>query len=734
MTNSENKILEKLNPQQLEAVTYTDGPLLILAGAGSGKTRVLTHKIAYLHTKFDVPLHNILAVTFTNKAAKEMVARVENLVGVSLENKQNRWVLTFHALANKILQRHADRLGYDKGFVVYDSNDQQSLIKKIMSDLDIDNKNTKPNAVLGAISEAKNKLISPEKYEQGSFFREVVSKVYVEYQKQLVRNNAMDFDDLLLNLLALLRDNEDILKKFQQQFQFVLVDEYQDINLPQYMVCYLLAAEHKRLFVVGDIDQNIYSWRGANLQNILNFEKDFPQAKVILLEQNYRSTSTILNISNQLIKHNKVRKEKNLWTENEVGEKAMLYIANNEYDEAEHVATNIQRLLSEKISPKEVAVLYRTNSMSRVLEQVLTQYNIKYRVYGGFRFYERKEIKDILAYLRLVQNEKDDVALMRIINVPSRKIGKITLQKLIDEAAEKNVHIIDVITEDSAHSLKIFKEVITDLTIAHREKNLPISKLIELIMQKTGYKEWLKTEDSQEAITRLENIEELIVATQESEYTLEEFLSLSALMSQQDEDVPEEETVTLMTFHSAKGLEFDFVFLCGFEENVLPHSQSVDIPEELEEERRLCYVGFTRARKRLFISVASHRTAFYADSRPHDISRFFYELPVENHISIQVSRKLNQFNHIITALREDYLPDIVMNAKVLNSNKNVDREVMDDKIFFDYCEGDVVKSAVFGEGVIVKTIGQGKGISLQIRFRNETKLILPKYGKLEKVR
>ncbi|MDD5456527.1 MAG: UvrD-helicase domain-containing protein [Candidatus Margulisbacteria bacterium] len=730
-------LLTHLNKEQKQAVLYTDSPLLILAGAGSGKTRVLTHKIAYLHIHDKIPLQHILAVTFTNKAAQVMLARVEKLLGVTFNDYKDKWILTFHSLGYKILQRYADKLGYGKGFVIYDSNDQASLIKKIMTDKDIDTKNIKPTAVQYAISEAKNILLSPAEYEKtaDNNFKEIVAGVYAEYQKQLLKNNAMDFDDLLLNVLTLFKENEDILQKYQKQFQFILIDEYQDINMPQYLIAHLLSNKHKHICVVGDIDQNIYSWRGANIQNILNFEKDYPDAKVIVLEQNYRSTGKILKIANSIIKHNKLRKEKNLWTENGEGHKATCFIAQNEYDEAEYIAKSIEKMIKDKINPNEIAILYRTNAMSRVLEELLLQYNIKYRVYGGFRFYERKEIKDILAYLRLVYNPKDDVSLTRIINIPTRKIGKLTVERLIEKSQQENISIMDVLAgykEKNSETLNGFYQMIMQLRKDWEEKHLPLPELISRIIKQTGYQQMLEAEKTPEAMSRIENIQELVTATQEGEYTLEEFLSLSALMTQQDEPDKNEQAVTLMTLHSAKGLEYEVVFLCGFEENVLPHMQSLTTAHELEEERRLCYVGITRAKNQLFITIASHRSYYYEQSKAHDVSRFFYEIPKEE-MEIKLSKKLGAFNHILSALKTDYVMiDTKPSLRNYANQKNYD--VYDSKTVYDYQVGDQVASPIFGNGRVVKTIGHGPAISLQIQFGEDIKLIMPKYGKLEKVR
>lgn len=738
-------LLSGLNSQQKDAVVYCDGPLLIMAGAGSGKTKVLTHKIAYLKNEHKVSLSNILAVTFTNKAAKEMLERVENLVSQNLGGSFNNWILTFHSFGHKVLRMHSDCLGYEKNFVVYDSDDQKTLIKQIMGDFGFDPKMIKPSAISYAISKAKNDFIDPNKYIDRADveFKDVVGKVYQEYQKRLKQNNAMDFDDLLINTVYLFRDHKTVLAEFQNRFEYILIDEYQDINMPQYYIARMLSSERRKLFVVGDTDQNIYSWRGANLQNILNFEKDFPEAKVIFLEQNYRSTKNILNIANGVISQNKIRKKKQLWTDNDMGEKADFYVAKNEYDEAEIIAKKIQDMIKkENIHPEEIAVLYRVNAMSRVIETMLMQNNISYRVYGGMRFYDRREIKDMLAYLRLIQNIKDDVSFARIINVPTRKIGKMTEERVYAKALSDGVsylEAIDFLKEIRGYQpLAEFKELILSLRTMYVEEELTPSQLLERVYQKSGYKMMLEQEKTIESKSRMENIEELMVAAKETGYGLEEFLSTTALITSQDEKKDDQqECITLMTLHSAKGLEFDHIFLMGFEEKMLPHMQSMDVPEDLEEERRLCYVGFTRARKKLNISFASYRSSHYSHSSPQEISRFFYEIPAEL-LKIKLSSKLSSFDHVAEKLSTNPKYDIERPSLIDNkAPKRVFRaeyvEEPNKEYVFDYSSGDVVTSPVFGDGIVLKTYGKGKDISLQIKFAQETKLILPKYGKLTKI-
>jgi len=737
MDKNSERFFEGLNPQQVEAVKYTEGPLLIMAGAGSGKTKVLTHKIAYLHNEFNVPLANILAVTFTNKAAAEMKARVHDLLELKGGRVQDNWILTFHSFGFKILKMYSDKLGYDKNFVVYDSGDQLTLIKQILADFEIDTEQFKPKSIQYQISKSKNSFVFPEQFLQkaDTNILQVAAKVYAEYQLRLRQNNAMDFDDLLLNMVILLKQEKEILDKYQNKFEFILIDEYQDINMPQYHISYMLSAKHRRIFVVGDTDQNIYSWRGANLQNILNFEKDFPDAKVILLEQNYRSTSTILDIANSVIVNNKLRKKKSLWTNQEKGDEALFFIAQNDYDEAENAVKKVKAVIEKGSTLSEIAFLYRTNAMSRVIETILLQHNIKYRVYGGLRFYDRKEIKDIMAYLKLILNYRDDIAFQRVVNVPSRKIGKLTLLKVQEKALEKEIscfEAVDQLEEVRGHAALLnFKELILSFQQEYLEGKLSAAELIDIVINRTGYKEMLQAESNLEAKTRIENLEELKKSATEQNYSLDDFVSMSTLLTSQDESGEVEDVLTLMTMHTAKGLEYDNIFLFGLEEGVLPHVQSLDAPDELEEERRLCYVAVTRARKRLFLSASSNRGA-YGSTTPKELSRFFYEMPAEL-LKVEFSDRLSGFNHIIEKLsaKPEYnltKPD----RKGTFFTRDYEEESKAKKVL-SYSVGDIVNSGAFGEGTVVQVFGSGKDTSLQIRFGKEMKLVMPKYGKLEKI-
>jgi DNA helicase II / ATP-dependent DNA helicase PcrA len=738
MLEVSEEVFHNLNDKQKEAVLYNDGPLLIMAGAGSGKTRVLTHKIAYLHKQYKVPVSNILAVTFTNKAANEMKERVQDLLKIEKDSFFDNWIMTFHSLSFKILKMYADKLGYDKSFIIYDSSDQLSMIKQIMNELNIDSENHKPKAIQYQISKAKNDFIFPDKFKETANveFLNATSEVYFEYQKKLKLNNAMDFDDLLVNTVLLLKENKSILEYFQKKFEFILIDEYQDINMPQYHITYMLSALHRRIFVVGDTDQNIYSWRGANLQNILNFEKDFPDAKVILLEQNYRSSANILKLANSLIINNKLRKDKSLWTEQKEGEIASFFLGQNDYDEAENAIKKVRDLINKGVPLSEIAFLYRTNAMSRVIETILMQYNIKYKIYGGLRFYDRKEIKDILAYLKLILNSKDDVSFQRIVNVPSRKIGKLTLTKVQEQSAQDSTSFFETISnmEDTRGFLSLdnFKNLVLDIQKEYSKNNISVSELIELVISKTGYREMLINDKTIESKGKLENIEELKKSASEQNYSLDEFISMSTLLSSQDEYTDDEQSLSLMTMHSAKGLEYDCVFVFGLEEGIFPHIQSMGKESEIEEERRLCYVAITRARKKVFLSASCNRGSL-GSTVPKELSRFFYELPPEL-IDAKLSDKLSSFNYLAEELSKKPEYNIKKMSTESIASKKKDYEKDSNKFVpSTYQVGDVVRSQTFGDGVVKQIFGTGKEMSLQVQFRQEMKLIMPKYAKLEKV-
>ncbi len=637
-----SSIYERLNPQQQEAVYQTEGPLLILAGAGSGKTRTLTHRIAYLIDEADVNPWNILAITFTNKAAGEMRERVDQLVEFGAESI---WVSTFHSTCVRILRRHIEYLGYSNNFSIYDTDDQKTLLHLVMKKLDIDTKMYKDRVVMKYISSAKDQLISPEQFckEAAGDFRQMrIGDIYTEYQEQLKKNNALDFDDLIVKTVELFRNYPEVLEYYQNRFQYIMVDEYQDTNTAQFELVHLLAKKYRNLCVVGDDDQSIYKFRGANIQNILGFEQYFPDAKIIRLEQNYRSTQNILNAANEVIRNNSGRKEKSLWTENEEGRKVKLKLYDNAIQEADQVTEELIQAHNRGYDYKDCAILYRTNAQSRVLEERMVYKGIPYQLVGGVNFYQRKEIKDLLAYLKTIDNGNDDLAAARIINVPKRGIGATTIgrvQAFADEQgisffeALRNAEYIPTLAKGRAVSklLKFVEQISVFRTMA---ENYSISELIENILDKTGYREDLENDDTIEAQTRLENIQEFInkavdYEKKEAEPSLSAFLEEVALVADIDRMDENDDKVLLMTLHSAKGLEFDKVYLCGMEDGLFPSWMSINSedPSDLEEERRLAYVGITRARKELTLTGARQRMV-NGETHYQKISRFCTEIPM----------------------------------------------------------------------------------------------------------
>ena len=661
-----------LNEQQMKAVKVVSGPSLILAGAGSGKTRVLTSKIAYLVSECGISPSTILAITFTNKAAKEMKERVINYLGSIAYSIQ---ISTFHSFGLLIIKENCNELGYSDNFTILDSDDSLTVIKKIMKDLNIDQHCYNPKAIKNAISSSKNELIDSKMYEKfaNNDFNNIVYEVYKKYDEKLKINNSLDFDDLLLLPIKLFREKPNILEKYQDRYQYVLIDEYQDTNEAQYKLSRMISMKYNNICVVGDESQAIYSWRGANYKNILNFEKDYKNAEVILLEKNYRSTKTILNAANSVIKNNTERKDKNLWTDNEEGDKIHYYKARDEKDEAKYVVNKIEELLKNGVDKKDIAVLYRTNAQSRNVEEVLLERNIPYKVIGSFYFYNRKEIKDLIAYLKVIYNPNDDTNLLRIINVPKRGIGLKTIEKLTNEANDKLTSIYNVIEDEKV--LK-FKELI-DYFIKVKE-NLSLTELVDEILDKSGMKEELESEKDLESEVRLENLNEFKSITKSFEesigiVSLEGFLNEISLVSDVEEYKNNPDTITLMTVHSAKGLEFNDVFIIGMEEGIFPHCNSFFEQNGVEEERRLCYVALTRAKKNLWIVSAKSRMLFgnISQNRP---SRFISEIPDEcldkENVTIEVSDK------------EFTMP--------IDLNKNV-----------DYNVGDKVIHDTFGEGIIV---------------------------------
>lgn len=665
--------INNLNNEQREAVTLTEGPLLVLAGAGSGKTKVLTTRVAYLIEEKKADPTEILAITFTNKAANEMKERIIKMLGEIAKDIQ---ISTFHSFGLLILKEYYKFLGYKKNFTILDSDDSLTIVKKAMKDLNLDPKVYNPNAIKNKISSAKNELITPEKYEviANTDFEEKVVSVYKYYQNRLFTGNSVDFDDLLMLPIKLFNEYPEILKKYQERFKYILVDEYQDTNEAQYTLTKMISAKYKNICVVGDESQSIYSFRGSNYRNILNFEKDYPNAKVVLLEKNYRSTQTILNVANDVIKNNKQRKDKNLWTDNEEGPKVKYYRAYDEKDEAFYVMEQIYRLLNLGVSKKDIAVLYRTNAQSRNMEEALLRENIPFKVVGGFYFYNRKEIKDLIAYLKIIYNEYDDTNLQRVINVPKRGIGPKTIEDLRAKAITEGKSIYEII--DSGKELE-FKKIIEQ--IKGVKDNLSLTELVELVLNKSGIKQELISEKSIEADIRLENLEEFKTITKEFEerhgiISLEDFLNEISLVSDVEEYKHNDDAITLMTVHSAKGLEFEYVFVIGLEEGLFPHTNSLFSSDDIEEERRLCYVAITRAKKQLWLINARRRSIF-------------------GNVSINPpSRFINEIDEKYLDIENKDMPN-----PISSSEKIVD--MIDENI--EYKLGETVIHDKFGTGVIV---------------------------------
>ena len=649
--------LTNLNKEQKKAVLYNDGPLLILAGAGSGKTKVLTTKIAYLIEELQISPYEILAITFTNKAALEMKQRVTNMIGEIAKNIQ---ISTFHSFGLKILRENYQKLDYTNNFVIMDSDDSLTIIKKILKSLNYDPKIYNPKAIRNKISNLKNELLLPKDYEKyvASEYEKVISEVYYKYEDKLKQNNAVDFDDLLLLPINLFKKNQDILKHYQNHYKYILIDEYQDTNEAQYILSKMISAAYKNICVVGDADQAIYGFRGANYKNILNFEKDYKEALSIKLEQNYRSTKTILDAANCVIKNNQKRKDKNLWSTKGEGEKITYYRAYDEKDESHYVAMEIKKLLAKNIDATNMAILYRTNAQSRVIEEELLKQNIPYRIVGGFSFYQRKEIKDLLAYLKLIYNPKDDVSFLRIINTPKRGIGLKTIENLTNKADLKGISLFEAI--DSGKELK-FKELI--LSLMKVKEEVTLTELVDKVLEATEMKKELENEKSIESEIRLENLEEFKSITKAFEeeiglVSLEDFLYEVSLVNDKDEYKDSRHKVSLMTVHSVKGLEYDYVFVIGLEEGIFPHLNSLMSSSETEEERRLCYVAITRAKEKLYILNARRRILFGKDAI-NPPSRFINEID-ESLIESKEKRKEKE-NYIA---EKDVLRDEEINYQV----------------------------------------------------------------------
>ncbi len=736
-----DRLLNGLNNQQQLAVKTTDGPLLIMAGAGSGKTRVLTHRIAYILVEKAVNPYNILAITFTNKAAREMKERINGILGGAAEDI---WISTFHSMCVRILRRDIDRIGINRNFTILDSSDQLSVIKGILKDKNLDPKKFDPRGILGSISHAKNELKSASDVSKyaGDYFQRIVSEVYEEYEKRLLKNHSLDFDDLIMKTIQLFERVPEVLEYYQNKFQYIHVDEYQDTNKAQYILVKLLAEKFRNLCVVGDSDQSIYGWRGADISNILSFEKDYPDAKVILLEQNYRSTKTILQAANGVISNNMKRKPKKLWTENDAGDKICYYRADTEQDEAMFVTGKIQDLVKKKNRKySDIAILYRTNAQSRALEEVLVKSNIPYNIVGGTKFYDRKEIKDLLAYLRLVSNPDDDISLTRVINVPKRGIGATSVERIAQFAAQHDMSMYEAIGDAvliglSGKALKAceeFYQLITDLN--QMQDYLSVTELTEEVIKRSGYREMLEGEKTLEAASRLENIEEFLTVTknfeeQNDDKTLVAFLTDLALIAdidQMDKEDTSNDSVVLMTLHSAKGLEFPVVFLIGLEEGVFPHSRSLMEESEMEEERRLAYVGITRAEEELYITNAQMRTLF-GRRNMNPPSRFIDEIPEElidyENEQLKKERK-SAFRINSTGTRQARSVQTSMNRPVFTTTGG---ESMDWKA------GDKAVHKKWGIGTVVSVRGEGENMELDIAFPSPVgiKRLLAKFAPIEK--
>lgn len=743
--SSKAELLNGMNPRQKEAVLHTDGPLLLMAGAGSGKTRVLTHRIAYLIEEKEVNPWNILAITFTNKAAKEMKERVNAIL---VSGGEDVWVSTFHSMCVRILRRDVDFIGYNRNFTIIDSSEQLTLMKRILKELNIDPKKYDPRSILGTISQAKNSLQTPQDFAkmQGSYYEEIAAKCYAAYQKELQYNQCMDFDDLIMNTIRLFEEHPDSLTYYQNKFHYIHVDEYQDTNHAQYTLVNLLAGRFRNLCVVGDADQSIYGWRGADMQNILDFEKDYPDAAVILLEQNYRSTKNILSAANQVIENNSNRKPKNLWTENKEGNKITYYRADNERDETRFIVDRMQEeIRNNHRNYGDFAILYRTNAQSRVMEETLLKANIPYKMVGGHKFYDRKEIKDILAYLNVLANPQDSISFERIVNSPKRGIGPGSIEKLRSFAslhewplleAAQNVDLANI-GGKAGQQLGAFGEMIQEVT--QMIPYLTVTELTKEVLDRSSYLEDLKIQNTLEAQARIENLEEFLTVTQEFDKQFEQqneedadapeekltvFLNDLALVSDIDNLEEDASQVTLMTLHAAKGLEFPVVFLIGLEEGVFPLSRALMEESELEEERRLAYVGITRAEEALYLTNAFSRT-LYGRTQYNRPSRFVEEIDQEL-LEIEGMRPTPKKTPVFakkTAAYSYKQPEtaVVSSKSATGGEKN------------SWKPGDKVKHKKWGLGTVVRVSGTSKDLELDVAFPSQgVKRLLAAFAPIEK--
>ena len=737
-----NNMLDKLNERQKEAVLATEGPVLVLAGAGSGKTTVLVNRIAYMISETHIRPWNILAITFTNKAAREMKDRIERLLG---DTAKDMWIGTFHSVCVRILRSCIDLLGYSRDFVIYDTADTKTVMKECLRELDIDEKSFPVRNVLSIISNAKNDLMDAATFEnvyKSDYRMSIIAKIYYRYQTKLRKNNAVDFDDIILNTVKILSENPDVLSKYQDKFQYILVDEYQDTNNSQYLLINLLAQANRNLCVVGDDDQSIYKFRGANIGNILNFEDDYSDVQKITLDQNYRSTQNILDAANSVISNNKGRMGKSLWTSNGDGNKVFVYTGTNEYDEARYIARQIKKHFDEQGSFSDCAILYRTNAQSRVIEEMLMRESVPYKVLSGLRFYDRKEIKDIIAYLRVVYNPNDDVSLARIINEPKRKIGNATLEKARNIAREKETSLYDVIShaddypefKTAIKKLLSFSEIIQSLI--KLKDTVTIEDLTGRILNDTGYMPALVMEDTTESKTRIENLGEFISVITEFEKneetgnTLGEFLENISLVSDIDGYDENEDSAVLMTIHSAKGLEFPIVFLSGLEEGLFPGMRSMESDDDIEEERRLCYVAITRAKEQLYITKTISRT-IHGKTMPTTASRFFREIPVE-----YLEDKTTLQPKVAKVMQDLGVRNASAPKKEVYMTKGFGSSVKSSGStdYSKFKAGDAVEHRTFGRGEILKATPCGNDCILEIQFESiGFKRLMAAFAKVKKI-
>ena len=737
-----NNMLDKLNERQKEAVLATEGPVLVLAGAGSGKTTVLVNRIAYMISEKHIRPWNILAITFTNKAAREMKDRIERLLG---DTAKDMWIGTFHSVCVRILRSCIDLLGYSRDFVIYDTADTKTVMKECLRELDIDEKSFPVRNVLSIISNAKNDLMDAATFEnvyKSDYRMSIIAKIYYRYQTKLRKNNAVDFDDIILNTVKILSENPDVLSKYQDKFQYILVDEYQDTNNSQYLLINLLAQANRNLCVVGDDDQSIYKFRGANIGNILNFEDDYSDVQKITLDQNYRSTQNILDAANSVISNNKGRMGKSLWTSNGDGNKVFVYTGTNEYDEARYIARQIKKHFDEQGSFSDCAILYRTNAQSRVIEEMLMRESVPYKVLSGLRFYDRKEIKDIIAYLRVVYNPNDDVSLARIINEPKRKIGNATLEKARNIAREKETSLYDVIShaddypefKTAIKKLLGFSEIIQSLI--KLKDTVTIEELTGRILNDTGYMPALVMEDTTESKTRIENLGEFISVITEFEKneetgnTLGEFLENISLVSDIDGYDENEDSAVLMTIHSAKGLEFPIVFLSGLEEGLFPGMRSMESDDDIEEERRLCYVAITRAKEQLYITKTISRT-IHGKTMPTTASRFFKEIPVE-----YLEDKTTLQPKVAKVMQDLGVRNASAPKKEVYMTKGFSSSVKSSGStdYSKFKAGDTVEHRTFGRGEILKATPCGNDCILEIQFESiGFKRLMAAFAKVKKI-